>query len=85
MIDNQKSVQDLMANIDHVEKTSEGLLKGGFAIIGGGGISPLGDNGGILCINSGDCGNCGNCVQDCGKPTSKKTSGNAIPPMSLSF
>lgn len=50
----KKSVKDAMVNIDHVEETSEGLLKGGFAIIGGneGEPSPQFD------INIGNCHNC---------------------------
>lgn len=72
------SVKDALVAADHVEETSEGLLKGGFAIIGGDeddGISPLSNYG--ICFNFTDC--------DCGKPTSKNTSNGIVDFPSLSF
>ena len=80
------SVMDAMIHIDHVEETSEGLIKGGFAIIGGeDGISPLSNFLGF-CKNTSDCGcNTGNCVEGCAKPTSQPGSSNAIDLPSLSF
>lgn len=72
------SVKDAMVKIDHVEETSEGLLKGGFAIIGGkeGDASPQFD------LNF---GNCHNCVAGCGSPTSKAKSNGVIDMPTLSF
>lgn len=81
------SVKDAMVTIDHVEETSEGLLKGGFAIIGGGegdGISPL-SNFLFFCSNSGNCDDCSNKVQGCGAPTSKAGSNRVMDTPSLSF
>jgi hypothetical protein len=74
----KKSVKDAMVNVDHVEETSEGLLKGGFAIIGGneGEPSPQFD------LNF---GNCHNCVAGCGGPTSKSKGNGVIDMPSLSF
>jgi len=64
------SVKDAMVTIDHVEETSEGLLKGGFAIIGGDDdISPLANY--VLCINTTNC----DCNPTC--PTPKKKSGDS--------
>ena len=74
----KQSIKDAMVTVDHVEETSEGLLKGGFAIIGGGkgdGISPLSNIG--LCFNSKNC--------DCKEPTSKEKSNGVVDFPSLSF
>ncbi len=70
------SVKDAMVAVDHVEETSEGLLKGGFAIIGGGEdeVSPLSNYG--LCFNIKNC--------EC-KPTSKEKSNGVVDFPSLSF
>lgn len=74
------SVKDAMITIDHVEETSEGLLKGGFAIIGGDNpISPQGIN--IIACKE----NSGNCVAGCGGPTSKTRIMSINPNSSLSF
>lgn len=69
---------DAMINVDHVEETAEGLLRGGFAIIGGeDGISPLSNFLG-LCHNTADCGcNTCNTSAGCGGPTSKEK-GNGV-------
>lgn len=74
----KSSVKDTMVTIDHVEETSEGLLKGGFAIIGGE------DENSPFDLNFGDCYCTNNCEQGC-KPTSKKSSNGVIDPSTLSF
>lgn len=73
----KQSIKDAMVTVDHVEETSEGLLKGGFAIIGGN----KGENSPQFDVN---IGNCHNCVPGCG-PTSKEKRNSVIDMPSLSF
>lgn len=86
-MNNKSSVKDLMTKVSHVEETAEGLLKGGFAIIGGEEEnSPLINP---ICINSDNCSNChnsGNCVAGCGAPTTTQApGGNNVAGLPLSF
>ena len=76
----EKSVKDIMVAVDHVEKTSEGQLKGGFAIIGGNDpTSPQGTNVFFCKENS------GNCVEGCGGPTSSSKANSLGSGIPLSF
>lgn len=73
---------EIFESLDLLEESSEGQLRGGFAVLGGDGIDPQNSNGDCNCgCYNRDC-NCG-CNVGC-QPTSKPTS-NGGSPMGFTF
>lgn len=83
----RKKLAEIFEAVDRIEESSEGLLLGGFAVIGegDGGISPLYNencNCNCSCEENGNCDcNCGctinhNCNNKCA-PTTKAVSGGS--------